>query len=459
MTHEIKIGITICTPMPFVKKPNGRLGMQNLTVEWHRHRMSMGFPTNIQFYEVPADGMEVADARNYAAKRSLELGSEFLFFIDSDVLLAFDALQKLMRRAREFPDHDIFSGLYCTKNLAAAEPLIYKHDGQGPFWDWAIGDLVFDLASVGMGCALLRTDLFRRIEHTSENPWFFTKNTIVHKSDGLERNRGTEDIWFCRRAREDAGAKVMVDTSILCGHQDLESGVIFGLPIDSMPHKRARWLPDHKDEKEERKAIDLGAGHDPPRQWPDHRTYTLDIRPDIGVDYVQDLRCLNLPDDHFDLVASSHTLEHIGRWDQEKVWLEMFRICKPGGKLEVMVPNLQWAAGHIVDGHIDEDVMNVLYGAQEGHGYKRELNLHFFAYTPDIARWLAEMVGFTEIEIQTYKDRDELGFNLILTADKPAEPKDELEQRENLDGQEEEFTGNGDGRFTEVFGDGVVPKP
>jgi ubiquinone/menaquinone biosynthesis C-methylase UbiE len=112
-------------------------------------------------------------------------------------------------------------------------------------------------------------------------------------------------------------------------------------------------------------------------------------------------------------------LEHLGRWDQEKVWSEMFRVLKPGGKMEHIVPNVEWAATKITDGQIDEHVYNVLYGAQEEHGYARELNTHFFGYTPAIGKELAEGCGLTNVKIKSYKDDENLGYNLIITGEKP----------------------------------------
>jgi len=429
--HQIKIGIAICTPMPFIKKSNGNLGLQTLSVEWHRYRMSLGFPTNINFYEIAADGMEVGDARNHCCEKALELGAEFVFFIDSDVLIQHDALKKLLMRARHYPDHDIFSGVYCTKHPTIAEPLLYKKDGQGPFWNWAIGDLVFDLQSVGMGCTLIRASLFEKLEYDKiNNPWFYTPNDQKITPEGFETNRGTEDIFFCRRAREEVGAKIMADTSLLCGHQDLATGVIYGLPEDSQPVQSAYWHPTHKNDEEILKVLDLGAG-DTRRRWPGYKTFTTDIREGTSADYIQDTRHLNLPENYFDMVASSHHLEHIGRWDQEQVWSEIYKIVKPGGKIEMIVPNIQWAASLIIDNIVDGHVLNVLYGAQEEHDYAREYNTHYFGYTPSIGKALAELVGFTDVNVKTYEDDENLKYNMIIRGVKPDKSSEEKETKED----------------------------
>jgi len=49
-----------------------------------------------------------------------------------------------------------------------------------------------------------------------------------------------------------------------------------------------------------------------------------------------DMMALNLPDDHFDLVIHSDTLEHIS--DPLKALRECFRVLKEGGKLFFTIP-------------------------------------------------------------------------------------------------------------------------
>jgi SAM-dependent methyltransferase len=254
---------------------------------------------------------------------------------------------------------------------------------------------------------------------------------------------------------KEAGAKILVDTSVLAGHILNSTGQIFGLLDDSPPVRNAWWLrrrcqhgqlvprhdPDDRDGRcaccgkvvgangacvpcrdgePLKRALDLGAG-DGQRHWDGYQTITTDLRPDVGADFVMDTRKLNFPDDEFDLVASSHHLEHLGRFEQEAVWREMARVLKPGGRMEHVVPNLQWAGRKLANGEDDADTLNVLYGAQETHGYDRDLNTHYFGYTPAIARAMAEEVAELEgVEVRTYEDDETLGYNLIVTGTKPA---------------------------------------
>lgn len=414
--HEVRLGIAVCTPIPFVRNSKGELVKDHVSIDWHRARMGMGIPTNVVMCELAVDGKEVGVARDTAVRTAFDQQRvpEFLFFLDYDVLIPHDALTKLLYRARSFPDYDIFAGVYCSKSTLP-EPLVYQRDGEGPYWDWTLGDLLFDMASVHMGCTLIRMSLFDRL---GDGPWFVTQNHREVKDGRLVTNRGTEDIYFCNRAREEAGARIMVDTSVLCGHQDRD-GVTYGLLPDSPPMQRAHWHHHNRDKyADEKKALDLGCGKET-RAWDGYRTYRADIRKLPGIDYVMDTLAMNLPNESFDMVASSHHLEHFGRFDQERLWAEMFRVLKPGGTMEHVVPNIDWAAFHIVDGHEDMHVHNVLYGAQESHQYERELNTHFFGYTPRNARALAEGCGLVDVTVETWKDTPDLGYNMIVRGRKP----------------------------------------
>lgn len=62
---------------------------------------------------------------------------------------------------------------------------------------------------------------------------------------------------------------------------------------------------------------------------------TLDIVKGPLVDHVSDCRKTPFPDGSFDLVYSSHVIEHVEMTDVERTIAEWARIVKPGGWLEV----------------------------------------------------------------------------------------------------------------------------
>jgi SAM-dependent methyltransferase len=448
LSHAINYGCAFSTPVPHVPAPGGGTRLAMITTQWHRARSGLQIPTNFSSIDIHTDGMEIADARNKVVRIVMahEPRPEYIFFIDYDVVAPYDAFTKLHRRAREWPEYDIFGGVYCAKS-SSGDPLIYKGNGIGPYWEWSIGDILSEgITGIHMGLTLIRTSLFERIAwDDDDNPLFKTINLIEEPdhAGSLRRSRGTEDLYFCQRAVEEAGARILVDTSVLAGHIDHSTGRIYGLPMDSRPVLGSRWaIPNDAQYKEENKALDIGAGATR-RKWDGYRTYTTDIREGVA-DYAMDTRSLNFPDNNFDMVASSHHLEHIGRWEQEQTWHEMFRILKPGGRMEHVVPNLAWAAAKIhAEATIDEHVMNVLYGAQEAHGYSRDFNTHYFGYTPTVAKALAEMAGLVDVKIKDYHDDPDLGYNLIITGVKPflIEDEDDVPEKEADSVSEKEPTG------------------
>ena len=70
---------------------------------------------------------------------------------------------------------------------------------------------------------------------------------------------------------------------------------------------------------------------------------TMDLIPGPDVDITHDLTDLPLPfnDNEFTIVYMSHILEHIAWTKTAPVLKELYRIIKPGGQLEVWVPDLE----------------------------------------------------------------------------------------------------------------------
>lgn len=79
--------------------------------------------------------------------------------------------------------------------------------------------------------------------------------------------------------------------------------------------------------------LNLGCGADIRDGW-----VNLDMCPAQGVDVVHVLGSGPLPFDNatFDLIRASHVLEHVQNW--EYVLHECYRVMRPGGSLEILVP-------------------------------------------------------------------------------------------------------------------------
>jgi predicted SAM-dependent methyltransferase len=499
--HNARTAVVTCTPLAKITGPGGNLIYKPVSPLWHRARMSLSYGTNINNAEFVVDGLEVGDARSRVAARVLKMTPNpyYLLFIDSDVIVPNDAFTKLFYHLKTKPNIDIACGIYVVKGSPPYDPLIYRDNGEGAFWDFAVGDILttkqHGIRAVHMGLTLIRVSLFQRMidagvvhgegDNQDDEPFFCTQDYSVDNAGGRATFKGTEDIYFCAKARK-VDAQILVDTSVLAGHVDENTGMVFGLPGDSSPIERAKWLPladgsgRRKDRievegnkekcnecngsgkvgrRKKRKvcsncqglgeiskplklAIDLGAGESH-RQWEGYKTYRLDARVDSKPDYCQEMENLNLPDNHYDLVASRHSFEHVGRFQQERLWREAFRICKPGGRCEIVLPNAEWAAEKIVAGEMDMHVLNVLLGGAETDVDMKESgliwNVHKFIYTPEVAKTLAETAGFVNVVVIDYKIASDVGYHMTLNGEKldkeQIKPKEDPKEESNKNGQ------------------------
>lgn len=230
--------IAISTPFAIYPSPAGGKRLPCVSVEWHRARQQLVIPCGYNFAEIYCDGWETGVARERVAKEAIERGVKYLFFLDWDVLPPGMTLARLVYLADNNPDFDIFAGIYCMKR-DPAEVMVWKEWGNGLYWDFRLGDVLTDVVGVGTGCMLIRLSLFERL--SNDKPWFKTVNEIVENPDGSPVQQIiTDDLYFCKRAVEEANARILVDTGILCGHINVETGQVYTLPEDSLPMRRYR---------------------------------------------------------------------------------------------------------------------------------------------------------------------------------------------------------------------------
>ncbi len=155
-------------------------------------------------------GMPFDHARNVGCQKLLELGWDYLFFLDDDVIPPPDAILRMM--AHKQP---IVSGIYYRRN-SPIFPVMLRNTDSGRQWitEYKIPDLI-EVDFVGAGCLLIHRDVIANLPPINQKcRWFEWR---CDREDLPNEQRMSEDFTFCEHARNH-GYKILVDTSIQCKH-------------------------------------------------------------------------------------------------------------------------------------------------------------------------------------------------------------------------------------------------
>ena len=168
-------------------------------------------------------GYDVATARNRIARKAMDLDTDYVLMVDNDVTLPKFALQFLLEDAREVNlgyyahrgEDNLYHGRTCLCKLYDEDGKEYYHyplESEYTAEEMRLmnddGVSKIEIHGGGMGCALIRTDVFRKLSY----PWY----DWVNYGDA---NRGmlSEDLYFCALCKT-AGIKIYGDVRVGCGH-------------------------------------------------------------------------------------------------------------------------------------------------------------------------------------------------------------------------------------------------
>jgi hypothetical protein len=386
--------------------------------------------------------LEVGRARNIIVQEAVNVGAKYLIFLDEDVIFPANGLPTLVYHMETKPDITFVGGLYATKSVPP-EPLVYTEWGAGAYYGWKAGEFIKVLFT-GMGFSIIRLsdlDNIKTEEYQERDPWrsqpmmvrelFNTGNSAIATPTGLEKFGWTEDAAFFKKLAE-VGLKSYVDTNLVCGHYENKQHIFFYPPIDNGtcvkpdPWNRTPCV------------VNLGAGHQH-----NSNQVTVDLRTDDpNITYHCDIR--RLPNDwekHFDIAIADNVLEHFDFKDSAEVLAEWYRILKPGGYLELNLPDMTSVAEAIVEGRWDASIQGSIYGDQ-GHPYWMQepfggtdedtgrwlphsfaYNHHNSGYTPVFIIKLLNDLGYEKVEVQRYP----INHQMMVHAYRPEERIEEDE--------------------------------
>lgn len=148
-------------------------------------------------------GYQIDQVRNLIG--SWAVNYDYLFSVDSDIVLPKDCLRKMLA-----VNVDIISGVYIQRKPGEHNIEVYGFHPSGatPRLHYAqIAGKVHNVAAVGMGCCLIKGDVFREMRY----PWFTYHSALNHD------NTVSEDVDFCMKATK-RGFHIFVDGTIHCDH-------------------------------------------------------------------------------------------------------------------------------------------------------------------------------------------------------------------------------------------------
>ena len=167
--------------------------------------------------------------------------------------------------------------------------------------------------------------------------------------------------------------------------------------------------------------LNLGCGADYQLGWINVDKYfagRIDVNNDIAT-------LKSFEDNMADLILSSHSLEHLSKYDGERAIKRWYQVLKPGGTLYIIVPNFPFMVRLWLDCY-DNDVpdpwgyrIKTIFGDQ---GHSGEYHKH--GYDADSLSKLLEDAGFIDVQVET-KPKFDFDFGdldnaqILATAKKP----------------------------------------
>jgi hypothetical protein len=140
--------------------------------------------------------------RGLQVDAALKSNCSHILFLDSDMVYPKYTLQALLRRNK-----DIVGCTYSQRR----SPRGFTHESMTGDFDFPTDprEDPFEVKSLGLGCMLVNTNVFRKI---GPRPWFRVEFPGTVNPDGSDGHR-SEDRTFCDKARA-AGFKVWCDLTL-----------------------------------------------------------------------------------------------------------------------------------------------------------------------------------------------------------------------------------------------------
>lgn len=167
---------------------------------------NLDVPNNVETELECFYGYNIDQVRNLIASYGIGHKFDYIFFVDSDIILPKNALRRLLESNK-----DIITGVYIQRKPNVRIPEIYVENQHGGMHNIDIsevqGNKVFRIGGCGFGCVLVKTNVLEKVGY----PQFEYHDTLDIKETL------SEDVDFALKAKQ-KGFELFVDTSVKCEH-------------------------------------------------------------------------------------------------------------------------------------------------------------------------------------------------------------------------------------------------
>jgi glycosyltransferase involved in cell wall biosynthesis len=162
--------------------------------------MMVAATRTVQFAFNHSKATWVAHARNLIVEGAIEIGAEWLLFLDSDMTFPRETLARLMSWNK-----DIVCGSYVKKKppYSVVGSLLAKPGDNVNKPKEVAANGLYEMEGVGLGICLIKMSVFKALP----KPWFHYEYTPG------SNNMSGEDLLWCAEARK-AGYKIHLDAAL-----------------------------------------------------------------------------------------------------------------------------------------------------------------------------------------------------------------------------------------------------
>ncbi len=183
------------------KKIKITVGVPNSNEYLHRRfvqsLMNLEYPTNAAIDFTMIFGYQLPFARNRIVKQALLNESDYLLFMDADMVFPQDMLLRLLKHNVKMVNALAF------RRIKPHYPCIFKWNGEDKCYEtMTFTKGLLEVDATGMAAHLIHTDVFKAMKQ----PWYYYRD-----------HQFSSDLTFCENAKK-LGFKILIDTDLKIGH-------------------------------------------------------------------------------------------------------------------------------------------------------------------------------------------------------------------------------------------------